>query len=156
MSETRRARAFAPHPLRERVLNEIHARPFQVMRPPRVILHYAFMTDGAAGDAALEALTERCLRLGVRPPAHGDRHHIVEIGDARLRFEVHTEFTTYSVDAPRPTLSTVCQLRKYGVRFGAFNIFFPALVKPAATDLASALWSERPAGARIDVAGTRQ
>jgi ATP-dependent RNA helicase SUPV3L1/SUV3 len=33
------------------------------------------------------------------------------------------------------------QLRKYGVRFGAFNIYFPPLLKPAAADLALTLWS---------------
>ncbi len=32
------------------------------------------------------------------------------------------------------------QLRKYGVRFGAFNIYFPLLLKPAAADLSLALW----------------
>lgn len=32
------------------------------------------------------------------------------------------------------------QLRKYGVRFGAFNIYFPLLLKPAAAELALTLW----------------
>ncbi|MGE0765239.1 MAG: helicase-related protein [Hyphomicrobiaceae bacterium] len=32
------------------------------------------------------------------------------------------------------------QLRKYGVRFGAFNIFLPPLLKPAAAELTLALW----------------
>ena len=32
------------------------------------------------------------------------------------------------------------QLRKYGMRFGAFNIFFPILLKPAAADLLLTLW----------------
>src|SRR5262245_40806690 len=32
------------------------------------------------------------------------------------------------------------QLRKYGVRFGAFNIYFPVLLKPASTELATVLW----------------
>jgi ATP-dependent RNA helicase SUPV3L1/SUV3 len=32
------------------------------------------------------------------------------------------------------------QLRKYGVRFGAFNIYFPVLLKPASTELAIVLW----------------
>ncbi len=32
------------------------------------------------------------------------------------------------------------QLRKYGVRFGAFNIYFPALLKPAPAELAATLW----------------
>ncbi len=31
-------------------------------------------------------------------------------------------------------------LRKYGLRFGAFNIFFPLLLKPASADLAATLW----------------
>lgn len=33
------------------------------------------------------------------------------------------------------------QLRKYGVRFGAFNIYYPPLLKPAAADLSLALWA---------------
>ena len=32
------------------------------------------------------------------------------------------------------------QLRKYGARFGAFNIFIPVLLKPAATELLLTLW----------------
>jgi ATP-dependent RNA helicase SUPV3L1/SUV3 len=39
------------------------------------------------------------------------------------------------------------QLRKYGVRFGAFNIYFPMLLKPAAAELALTLWSLKQAGA---------
>ncbi len=33
------------------------------------------------------------------------------------------------------------QLRKYGVRFGAFNIHFPLLVKPASSELLLLLWA---------------
>lgn len=33
------------------------------------------------------------------------------------------------------------QLRKYGIRFGAFNIFFPLMLKPASTELALILWA---------------
>jgi ATP-dependent RNA helicase SUPV3L1/SUV3 len=32
-------------------------------------------------------------------------------------------------------------LRKYGVRFGAFNLYFPALLKPAAAELLLQLWA---------------
>src|SRR6201985_1891892 len=34
-------------------------------------------------------------------------------------------------------------LRKYGVRFGAYHIYTPALLKPAARALASLLWAQR-------------
>ena len=33
------------------------------------------------------------------------------------------------------------ELRRYGVRFGAFNIFFPSLLKPAPAELAATLWA---------------
>jgi ATP-dependent RNA helicase SUPV3L1/SUV3 len=33
------------------------------------------------------------------------------------------------------------QLRRFGVRFGAYNIFIPALLKPAASDLVVLLWA---------------
>ncbi|MEQ1711244.1 MAG: DEAD/DEAH box helicase, partial [Hyphomicrobium sp.] len=39
------------------------------------------------------------------------------------------------------------QLRKYGVRFGAFNIFVPLLLKPAAAELLLAFWAVRNAAA---------
>ena len=38
------------------------------------------------------------------------------------------------------------QLRKYGVRFGAFNIYFPILLKPAAAELIVTLWALKNAG----------
>ena len=34
-------------------------------------------------------------------------------------------------------------MRKYGVRFGAYHIYFPALLKPAARALASLLWAQK-------------
>ena len=40
------------------------------------------------------------------------------------------------------------QLRKYGVRFGAFNIYFPALLKPAPAELSATLWALKNAAAQ--------
>ena len=38
------------------------------------------------------------------------------------------------------------QLRKYGVRFGAFNVYVPILLKPAPMELCATLWALRSAG----------
>ncbi len=43
-------------------------------------------------------------------------------------------------DLDQPSRAT---LRKYGVRFGAYHIYIPALLKPAARALASLLWAEK-------------
>ena len=42
-------------------------------------------------------------------------------------------------------------LRKYGVRFGAYHIYFPALLKPAARSLASLLWALKADNADLSV-----
>lgn len=39
------------------------------------------------------------------------------------------------------------QLRRYGVRFGAFNIYIPALLKPASAELTLVLWALKNAAA---------
>ena len=45
------------------------------------------------------------------------------------------------------------QLRNYGVRFGAFNIYFPALLKPASAELAVVLWTLKNGAAHgVDIA----
>jgi len=43
-------------------------------------------------------------------------------------------------DLDQPSRAT---LRKYGVRFGAYHVYFSALLKPAARALASLLWAEK-------------
>jgi ATP-dependent RNA helicase SUPV3L1/SUV3 len=43
-------------------------------------------------------------------------------------------------DLDQPSRAT---LRKYGVRFGAYHIYIPSLLKPAARSLASLLWAQK-------------
>jgi len=49
-----------------------------------------------------------------------------------------TKIAAEMKDLDQPSRAT---LRKYGVRFGAYHIYFPALLKPAARALAALLWS---------------
>src|SRR6186997_2884771 len=50
------------------------------------------------------------------------------------------KITAEMKDLDQPSRAT---LRKYGVRFGAYHIYVPALLKPAARALASLLWAEK-------------
>ena len=49
-----------------------------------------------------------------------------------------SKIATEMKDLDQPSRAS---LRKYGVRFGAYHIFLPALLKPAARGLASLLWA---------------
>jgi ATP-dependent RNA helicase SUPV3L1/SUV3 len=51
-----------------------------------------------------------------------------------------TRISAEMKDLDQPSRAT---LRKYGVRFGAYHIYFPGLLKPAARALASLLWAEK-------------
>ncbi|HVZ54114.1 MAG TPA: DUF3422 domain-containing protein [Pseudolabrys sp.] len=91
---------LAPHPLRAAVLGEVHARPFTPLSTPSRILHFAFATAGDAAKADRAALADFCVRRGLDPLREGAKHHRVALGGAVLRWEQHSEFTTYSWELP--------------------------------------------------------
>jgi uncharacterized membrane-anchored protein len=93
--------SFEPHFLRDRVLAEVHARPFVPIAGPRRILHFGFMTDHDASVQAREALAVFCKERGAPPPPPEAKHHRVELSPAILRFEHHGEFTTYTWEFPQ-------------------------------------------------------
>ena len=92
------------HPLRAAVLGEVHARPFTPIETPRRVLHFAFETTGERGEADRAALSALCRQRGRPAPQTADKHHRVEFGATALRWEQHSEFTTYTWELPSETL----------------------------------------------------
>ena len=84
------------HPLRATVLGEVHARPFTPLETPRRILHFAFDTAGEAGRRDRAALAEFCKHRRLEALPDGAKQHRVVLGGATLRWEQHSEFTTYT------------------------------------------------------------
>jgi ATP-dependent RNA helicase SUPV3L1/SUV3 len=68
--------------------------------------------------------------------ARGIAFQLVEALGVLERQKIQSEMK----DLDQPSRAS---LRKYGVRFGAYHIYFPALLKPGARSLASLLWAER-------------
>lgn len=91
---------LTPHPLRAAVLGEVHARPFTAIATPRRILHFAFDTGAEAARADRAALSDFCARRGQEPIKAGAKHHRLALGGAVLRWEQHSEFTTYTWELP--------------------------------------------------------
>jgi uncharacterized membrane-anchored protein len=91
---------FTPHPLRDAVLRELHARPFTPLETPRRVLHYAFLTDSAQAAADRGALVALCTARGMTPPAPGAKHHRCGFDGGALRWESHAEFSTYTWELP--------------------------------------------------------
>lgn len=86
------------HPDRERILAELHARPFVPMETPQRVLHFAFQVDRAAADEDQIRIEATATHDGVFAPAKGNRH--LSLDGGRLRWERHGEFVSYTVAVP--------------------------------------------------------
>jgi len=91
---------LSAHGLRAAVLGEVHARPFTAMETPRRVLHFAFDTAGERARADRAAFTNVCRARGVEPPKDGAKQHRVTLDATALRWEQHSEFTTYTWELP--------------------------------------------------------
>ena len=87
---------FAQHPLRQALSDEIHARPPVALDTPEWVSYLAFVheADGAEREAAhLRALA---VQLGLPEPATASGHLLLEADGFRLKWERHSEFSSYS------------------------------------------------------------
>lgn len=92
------------HATRRVLDHEIHARPSEELHAPARASHLAVLSgpDGAAADRA--HVSELCWRYGVEPPASDEVFHAVDLGALRLRWERHTEFSSYTFLRADPVL----------------------------------------------------
>lgn len=87
------------HPKRLALASEIHARPFMVFEAPALISHLAiFSEDGEQPHELL--LQSLCARFGVAAPGKGAQHFAHDFGHFRLKWERHTEFSTFTFVEP--------------------------------------------------------
>ncbi len=89
------------HPLRYKLANELHARPFPALTAPCRAIYLAIKkTDAAAArnhQEDLAHLVDLLDRYGAPHPQPGATHFSGRIGQHRLKWEQHTEFVTYTV-----------------------------------------------------------
>ncbi|TPE52183.1 DUF3422 family protein [Amaricoccus solimangrovi] len=92
------------HPDRYRLANELHARPFPELRAPCRAAHLAIKqpTRASERDRSVDFahLIKLLDRFGAPHPPPGANHYAGEIGRGFLKWEMHTEFVTYTIFAP--------------------------------------------------------
>ena len=88
------------HPQRVALHNEIHARPPEAMAAPLAISHLVMLATAAERDAIRGHLAA-LLREQHLPLPAGDANHLrMDLGAFRLRWELHTEFVTWTFARP--------------------------------------------------------
>lgn len=86
----------AAHPQRVALHNEIHARPPEAMTAPLAISHVVMVCDANEREAS-RAHVARLLRDHHLPqPDQASTHIRMDVGPFRIRWELHTEFVTWS------------------------------------------------------------
>jgi uncharacterized membrane-anchored protein len=88
--------ALSPHAERDAVLNELHARPFEAITSPCRAIRFAFLTDAAQMSANADALTRYCAAHGLADLSSAAKHRRIAFPGVVLRWEQHSEFTTYT------------------------------------------------------------
>lgn len=86
---------LTPHPLRESLHNEVHARPYERLTAPLSLSHLALLTS--PGDRSSREHLHALLRARHLPLPGEDASHLsIDLGGLHLRWEQHTEFQTYT------------------------------------------------------------
>ncbi len=116
------------HPLRYALANELHARPFAELAAPERVSHVAVLAGTDDRDAERGHLLALCSRYNVAQPPEDATHFIMDFGTFRLKWERHTEFTTYTF-----------------LRHGPFDTPFGE----TAADLVPAEWFDMIPGVRV-------
>lgn len=88
---------FEEHPSRRALAEEIHARPSEDLAAPVQVSHIAALAGEDGLDAPVRHLTRLCKHFRVAPPAADATYFTADIGDMRLKWERHTEFSTFTV-----------------------------------------------------------
>ena len=88
------------HPQRAELHNEIHARPPEAMAVPLVLAHVVVLADAAGREACRAHVATLMREHHLPPPDAGAIHLRADLGPFRLRWELHTEFVSYTFLRP--------------------------------------------------------
>ncbi|MFZ8477551.1 DUF3422 family protein, partial [Staphylococcus aureus] len=85
------------------------------------VLHFAFLAQGEVAAADRARFVAFCTAHGQAPPEEGAKHHQVMIGEVQLRWEQHSEFSTFTWIQPHAAAASH--------RFGEIEDDLAALVR---------------------------
>ncbi len=84
------------HPQRAALHNEIHARPPEAMSVPLAISHVVMVCDAAQREASRHHIATLLRDHHLPQPDAQSTHFRMDVGQFRIRWELHTEFVTWT------------------------------------------------------------
>ena len=84
------------HPLRELLYEEVHGRPPPFVSTPVSVSHIVFLADERGLDESFEHVVRLAGRFGADVPNSQASCYYHQLGEFKLRWERHTEFSAYT------------------------------------------------------------
>jgi len=94
--EWRTHRLPPDHPQRVALANEIHARPPEALKTPARVTYLAVTVGRAERERERAHLATLCEWFGLPPPPGDANHFAAQMGELRVKWEPHTEFSAYT------------------------------------------------------------
>ena len=88
------------YPQRHALHNEVHARPPGSMVAPAAIAHVVMLTSPNEREASRAHVSDLLRKQHLPLPDTGSTHIRMDLGQYRLRWEMHTEFVTWTFTRP--------------------------------------------------------
>ncbi|HEV7913574.1 MAG TPA: DUF3422 family protein, partial [Albitalea sp.] len=88
------------HPQRVALHNEIHARPPEAMGAPLALSHIVMVADAGEREASRAHLAALLRDHHLPQPDANGIHLRMDLGAFRIRWELHTEFVTWTFSRP--------------------------------------------------------
>jgi uncharacterized membrane-anchored protein len=85
---------------RNRLLAEAHARPSTPLPTPTLATRIAALSSDVTSEGDRAHMVQLCRRLGTPEPSPGARWSVLDAGNWRLRWERHTEMSTWTFYRP--------------------------------------------------------
>ena len=84
------------HPLRDSLSKELHARPFLRIDGPASLSHLAIYSEHDE-DIHARLLAALAAAMNLPPPVPHHNHYAAKQGDWQVKWEKHTEFSTFTL-----------------------------------------------------------
>ncbi|NMG53081.1 DUF3422 family protein [Aromatoleum aromaticum] len=87
---------FEEHPQRRALNDEVHSRPPVPLNTPELVSYLAFLHVDGSADLEPAHLHQLAAQLGLPEPGTDTGHVSLELGEFRLSWERHSEFSSYT------------------------------------------------------------
>lgn len=94
--------AIPEYSQRQELHNELNSVAYELLAPPVELSHLVLISERHWVDQERELIGELCERYVINPPNTHENDFSADFGEFRLRWERHTEYSTYTVYRAKP------------------------------------------------------